>query len=312
MKTLRPMLPAAGLRVPRAVMSRIDALAADLFDAPGMPTVDFSQPLGESALIAPTSISWRIFKNPITLFIGGVAAVILELAEPSVRDGVWQHSSFRTDALTRLRRTGLAAMLTVYGPRSKAEAMIAGVVRAHGRVTGTTSGGIPYAANDPELLDWMQATATFGFATAYSAYAFRLSSAEIDAAFEEAAPAASLYGADGAPRSRSAFDALASRLAPRLEPSPIVFEFLEIMRNVPALPPAARPLQLLLVKAAVDIVPGWLRLRLGLGPEWGLKSWQRPLVRAAAGAAERIPLAASPAVQSCRRLGLPDDLLYRR
>ena len=46
------------------------------------PTVDFLQPAGEPALIGPDSISWRIFKNPVALYIGGIAAVLLELAEP--------------------------------------------------------------------------------------------------------------------------------------------------------------------------------------------------------------------------------------
>ena len=77
---------------------------------------------GRAGLVAADSVSWRIFKNPVSVFIGGVAAVVLEFGDPRVRDGVWQHSSFRTDPLTRLQRTGLAAMVTVYGPRSKAEA----------------------------------------------------------------------------------------------------------------------------------------------------------------------------------------------
>jgi uncharacterized protein (DUF2236 family) len=85
---------------------------------------DFSRPRGGPALVPAGSVSWRVFKNPVSLFIGGVAAVILELAEPSVRSGVWDHSSFRKDAVMRLRRTGAAAMMTVYGPRSAAENMI--------------------------------------------------------------------------------------------------------------------------------------------------------------------------------------------
>jgi uncharacterized protein (DUF2236 family) len=52
-------------------------------------------PAGEPALAAPDSVSWRVFKNPVSLFVGGVTAVILELAEPRVRTGVWEHSSFR-------------------------------------------------------------------------------------------------------------------------------------------------------------------------------------------------------------------------
>ncbi|PSJ41624.1 oxygenase MpaB family protein [Allosphingosinicella deserti] len=312
MRTAQPTILRGGLALPAALRRWIDALAAELFDPPDVPPVDFSRPAGEAALVGPESVSWRIFKNPVTLFIGGVAAVILELAEPRVREGVWRHSTFRTDAMTRLQRTGMAAMLTVYGPRSKAEAMIAGVVRAHDRVAGTTSGGVAYSANDPELLDWVQATATFGFATAYSDYARQLLPDELDRAFAEGEAAAALYGAVGAPRSRADFDELAGRLGPGLEASPIVIEFLGIMTSLPALPVPARRFQKLLINAAVEIVPEWVRARLGLGPEWRLKSWQRPLVFAAAGLAERVRLGRSPAVQSCRRLGLPDDYLYHR
>ena len=59
--------------------------------------------------------------------------MILELAEPRVRSGVWDHTSFRTDPVTRLRRTGLAAMVTVYAPRETAEAMIAGRIQVGGK-----------------------------------------------------------------------------------------------------------------------------------------------------------------------------------
>jgi uncharacterized protein (DUF2236 family) len=65
-------------------------------------------------------VSWRVFKNPLSLFIGGVSAVIMELAEPRVRTGIWEHTTFRVDPIRRLRRTGLAAMVTVYGARSTA------------------------------------------------------------------------------------------------------------------------------------------------------------------------------------------------
>jgi uncharacterized protein (DUF2236 family) len=112
---------------------RLDRAALDLLGNAAH-SVDFARPHGEPALVAADSVSWRIFKNQVTMFIGGVAAVLLEFAEPKVRDGVWQHSTFRQDAMKRLQRTGLAAMATVYGARSQAEAMIAGVVRRHGRV----------------------------------------------------------------------------------------------------------------------------------------------------------------------------------
>jgi uncharacterized protein (DUF2236 family) len=299
------------IALPRPISLRIDAMAKDFLQPAGM-QMDFTMPAGEPALVPPTSVSWIIFKNPISLFIGGIAAVILEMAEPRVRDGAWNHSSFRTNALKRLQRTGLAAMMTVYGPRSKAEAMIAGVVRMHGRINGKTSEGEAYDANDRDLLNWVQATASFGFLEAYHAYVRPLAMAQRDSLFAEAKPAASLYGAVGAPATQGELDDLLDAMKSRLVASPIVFEFLEIMANVPALPAIARPLQKLLIKAAVDILPDWLRERLGLGKTWSLTPLERVIIKAVARTNDKIILPSSPVVQSCRRLGLPDDYLYRR
>ena len=130
------------------------------------------------------------------------------MAEPSVRAGVWEHSSFRKDPIGRLRRTGLAAMVTVYGARSVAEPMIAGVVRRHAAVDGETSAGIRYAANDPRLLEWVHATAAFSFAEAYSRYVAALSPCEFDGLYQEGTPAARLYGAVDTPQSVGAMNDL--------------------------------------------------------------------------------------------------------
>jgi uncharacterized protein (DUF2236 family) len=299
------------LRLPAVLTRWLDTRARDLMQPPDGPGFDFSQPLGEAALIPADSLSWRVFKNPVSLFIGGVTAVILELAEPGVRSGVWEHSSFRSAPVRRLQRTGLAAMVTVYGARGQAEAMIAGVVRAHDRVTGQTPAGQPYRANDPALLNWVQATATFGFAEAYHRYLRPLTEEEMDRLYAEALPAARLYGATGAPCSEAERQALFAAMAGRLEPSSIVFEFLDLMRHAPALPAALRPFQALLVRAAVEATPDWVRGRLGLGPELGLRSWERPLVRRACAAADRLLLPSAAPVQACLRLGLPADYLFR-
>ena len=134
-----------------AIVRRLDKASRELLLPDGGRAIDFSRPAGEPALGAPTSVAWRMFKNPVVTYIGGVTAVILELAEPRVRTGVWKHSGFRHDPLRRLRRTGLAAMVTIYGARSTAETMIAGVRRMHDRVRGETPRGEAYSANDPEL-----------------------------------------------------------------------------------------------------------------------------------------------------------------
>ncbi|MDO8378651.1 oxygenase MpaB family protein [Phenylobacterium sp.] len=299
---------ASEIVLPGLVRRRLSAAAAELL--PGGGEV-FSTPLGEPALAGSDSISWRVFKNPIALFIGGVAAVILEFAEPGVRSGVWDHSSFRRDPGGRLRRTGLAAMITVYAARSRAEAMIEGVRRRHDRVEGYTPGGAAYRANDPLLLDWVQATAGFGFAQAYSAYARPLSDAALSRLYAEGAPAARLYGAVGAPTDVAGMSALFAAMRPRMEASPFVFEFLDIMATADLLPGPLRPLQGLLVRAAVEIVPAEVRDILGLDRRWDLKPWARALVRTLGGLADRIVVEDGPPALACRRLGLPANHLYR-
>lgn len=218
----------------------LTTLRALMQPPPGM-AVDFSQPPGEPALAPADGVAWRVFANPVALFAGGVAAVLLELAEPSVRAGVWNQSGFRSDPGMRLRRTGFAAMMTVYGPRSAAEKLIAHVVQVHGQVRGRTPDGLPYHANDPRLLDWVQATAVFGFSQAYHRYVQPLSPLEKDAAFAESQPAARLYGATGVPQSWAAWEALLARTAPSLEGSSILSDFLTIMDTAPLVPAPMRP-----------------------------------------------------------------------
>ena len=300
------------ITLPAPAQGWIERVASDFLHPPGMPAFDFAAPAGEPALAPHDGVAWRLFKNPLVLFVGGIAAVLLELAEPRIREGVWEHSRFRDDPLGRLRRTGLAAMVTVYGPRTKAAAMIAGVGRLHATIAGSTPEGRAYRADDPDLLAWVQATAAFAILTAHERFVAPLTAADRDHAYAEGVPAAALYGAPGAPASHAALLAFFDARRDDLAPTPIIFQFLEILRGTPVLPQPFRPLQPLLLKAAVDVLPIWVRSRLGLGSRWSLKAWERPLVTAMARTADRLILRDGPAVQSCRRLGLADDYLYRR
>jgi uncharacterized protein (DUF2236 family) len=298
------------IRLPYSLQRRLDAAAEALLKPQKGRPIDFTRPLGEAALYPPDSLSWRIFKNPVALLIGGIAAVILELAEPAVRTGIWEHSSFRHDPMGRLRRTGLAAMVTVYGARSIAEPMIARVVRMHAKVAGKTPAGVAYSAGDAQLLSWVQATAAFGFAEAYSRYVHPLSEVDLDALYREGAPVSQLYGALDAPRSEAQRRALFDSMRARLEPSPVIFQFLEIMREMPALPRPLLWMQRMLVRAAVEMIPDGMRECLGLTEYYGLRPRERWVVRLAGAVSDRIVLAESPAAQSCLRLGLPITHLY--
>jgi uncharacterized protein (DUF2236 family) len=134
-------------------------------------------------------------------------------------------------------------------------------------------------------------------------YVQPLSSSERDRYYAEGVPAASLYGATGAPTSEVELEMLFHAMAGRLERSDIVLEFLTIMRSAPILPLLLRPAQDLLVRAGVNLTPTWVRTILGL-------NWEAEVVRQAGAFADRVVLASNPAVQACGRMRLPADYLY--
>jgi uncharacterized protein (DUF2236 family) len=278
---------------------------------PRLAEFDFATPVGEPALAPSDGVAWQVMKNPVALFVGGVSAVLLELAEPRVRSGVWDHTTFRTDPLARMERTGLAAMVTVYGARSTADRMIAGVRRLHERVSGSTPDGVPYRATDPELLDWVHATASFGFLEAYRVYVRSLGDAECDRFYAEGVAAARRYGAFGTPTSHAELEAQLDAMRPKLERSAIVLEFLDIMQRTPIFPWPLGSLQWMLVRAGVELLPSRVRAILELDGRYGLGALERPVVCLLGQVADGIVVPSSPAVQACRRLGLPADYLYR-
>lgn len=299
------------LRLPSPIERKLETLCRNLSEPDGAPAIDFSSPPGERALSDPGSVTWRVFKNPVTVFIGGVTAVILELAEPRVRTGVWEHSRFRKDPVGRLQRTGSAAMVTVYGARSVAEPMIERVARIHASISGVTPCGVAFNAADPALLTWVHATASYGFVAAYREYVRSMGKAEADAYFAEGVTAARLYGAVEAPRSTDEVEALFSAMRDRLESSPILFEFLSILREAPVLPRPLLWMQRMLIRAAVDILPAWARERLALDAGYGLGFMEKSMVRSMAAVADRLVLPGSAPARACTRLGLPPTYLYR-
>ena len=273
--------------------------------------VDYLNPPGEPAFAGPDSVSWQVFKNPIALAIGGVAAVLLEFADARIRSGVWDHSVFKVDPIGRSLRTGLAGALGIYGPQSAARRVIQGVTNMHAKVEGKTPSGEAYKALDVELLDWVSATAGYAFLMGYHRFVRRLSDEEIAVLLSQVEPSQRLFGVQNPIRSFADFDAMLEKLLPRFEPHPINDEFLEIMKSGRAAPHVPVWLQRAFVNASVDILPPAVRERLELGPEYDLKWWQAAAIRLVGQLAERIPDKKGIAAQSCERLGLPRDFLWK-
>ncbi|ATQ44027.1 oxygenase MpaB family protein [Caulobacter mirabilis] len=273
--------------------------------------IDYAYPAGEPSLVPPGSVQWRVFKNPIALGVGGVAAVLLEFADARIRSGVWDHSTYKADPIGRSRRTGIAAMVGVYGPRSAARRVIQGVTNMHARVNGETPSGETYRALDPELLDWVAATAAYGFVNAYDRFVSPLTEAEIARFYREGAPVAALYGAKNPIASTADFMAMMERLAPRFEPHPIVSEFLDIIQSGQAAPTVPKFLHRALARASVSLLPPPVRETLRLGRDFDLTLADRIALKAAGRLADRVAVPGSAPAQASLRLGLPANFPWR-
>lgn len=273
--------------------------------------IDFANPPGEAAYAAPDSVSWRVFKNPIALAVGGVAAVLLEFADARIRSGVWDHSTYKVDPIGRSKRTGMAAMVGVYGPASAARRVIQGVTNMHSKVVGETPKGEAYKALDVELLDWVSATAGYGFVNAYDRFVSPLTEAEKNQFYREGEAVARLYGAVNPILSDGDFMAMLRRLEHRFEPHPIVSEFLGIIQSGKAAPGAPAFLHKALARASVSLLPDSVRTALDLGPEYDLTAFDRRALKAAGWLAEHIPVRGLPHTEACKRLGLPETFLYK-
>ena len=254
---------------------------------------------------------WRIFKNNIAMGVGGVAAVLLEFADARIRSGVWDHSIYPVDPIGRSQRTGMAAMVGVYGPKSVAKRVIGGVNQMHAKVAGETPRGEAYRALDPELLDWVSATAQYGFLTAYDRFVRKLTDTEKHEFWNEGDEIAKLYGVTEIPHSEAEFMVMLERLLPRFEPHQINSDFLEIVSSGKARPEIPRFIHRALARAAVDILPPVVRQKLGLGKEWDISGLERLLVKFVGRLADRKVDRASPAYQAALRLGLPGETAWR-
>jgi hypothetical protein len=302
--------------VPRARIDRQSGRCSPEVEAMKQPEsylgwkIDFRNPPGEPSSLDPDSMHWKVYKNPVAMAVGGVAAVLLEFADARIRSGVWDHSIYRQDPIGRSKRTGVAAMVGVYGPKRAAERVVQGVTNMHARVSGTTPKGEAYRALDVELLDWVSATAAYGFLTAYDTFVERVPESDKSRYYAEAAPGAMLYGVQHSPMSTADFFDMMNRLIHRFEPHPINEEFLAIIQSGRAAPGTPKYLSRAMGRASVSLLPRIVRDKLGLGPKYDLSAIDRVAVKALGRFLERTPIPGSPPCDASLRVGLPANFLF--
>jgi uncharacterized protein (DUF2236 family) len=150
---------------------------------------------------SPESMVRRLGNSPVTPFLGGGAAVLLQVAHPLVACGVVEHSGFDGDLWRRLARTLRALYLIAFGDRAEAEQAGAAVQAVHARVRGRTRAqlgsfppGTSYSATDPELMRWVHATLVHSSLAAYERFVEPLTPIERERYHEEMNLVAVLFG----------------------------------------------------------------------------------------------------------------------
>jgi uncharacterized protein (DUF2236 family) len=177
----------------------------------------FRRDPGDPGLFGPGSAAWHLHADVPPLFVGGVAALMLQTLNPVVMAGVADHSHYKDDPLGRLERTGTFVAATTYGSRNVAQQAIDAVGRVHQRVVGITPDGRPYAASDPDAITWVHATEHAMFLAAHQRHGRRpFGPDRADAYLDEVAEIAIRLGATWAPRSVDELDAYFRRVRPEL------------------------------------------------------------------------------------------------
>jgi len=230
------------------------------------PRLDYSSPPGDPGLFGPDAVCWKVHADFASMMAGGISALLLQTLHPLALAGVWDHSTFRTDILGRLRRTATFIAGTTYGSRADALALIERVKTIHDSVTGTAPDGRPYRASDPALLTWVHVAEVSSFLAAYVRFVNpALPGSQQDQYYAETARIARLLGATDVPESRAEIAAYLHAMQPELVASERTREIVRVLMNAPAPRPAMRPAGALMRHAGIDLLPPFASELLGFG-----------------------------------------------
>ena len=228
------------------------------------------------SMFGPGSVIWRVHGDVVTMMVGGMSALLLQMLHPAVLGGVWDHSNFREDMLGRLRRTARFISLTTYASREEAEAAMARVRTVHAQVSGTLPDGTNYSADDPQLLAWVHVSEALSFLNARIRYAEPgMPHVDQDRYFEEMSGIALALGGDPVPRSRAAAEQLVERMRPQLLCDARTREVAAIVLKQRPDNLAMAAAQRVIGQAAVDLLPDWAQEMHGLRSTF----MTRPFVR---------------------------------
>ncbi|MGN3973898.1 oxygenase MpaB family protein [Tsuneonella sp. SYSU-LHT278] len=220
--------------------------------------------VSDEALFERDSPIRMVHSGVVSMMVGGIRSLLLQMLHPHALQGVLDHSDFRADMHGRLRRTARFIAQTTFAHRDEAMAAIERVNRIHAQVAGLLPGGVPYAATNPRTLAWVHVAEATSFLGAYLAYVRPdMPAADRDEYFRQFAIVARALGADPVPETQGEAARLIDELRADLATSEAARE---VARLVLDQRPRGTPIavQRALGVAAVDLLPPYARTMLRL------------------------------------------------
>ncbi len=221
-------------------------------------------PPSDDALFERNSPIRMVHADIVSMMVGGMRSLLLQMLHPHALQGVIDHSNFREDMHGRLRRTARFIAVTTFGHRDDAKMAIERVNRIHAAVGGTLPDGTPYAASDARTLAWVHVAEATSFLAAYLRHVRPdMPGHEQDEYYRQFAVIARALGADPVPLDRREAELMFRELRKDLRPSPQAREIADLVlkERSPGTPPA---LQAILGAEAVALLPSFARAMLGL------------------------------------------------
>jgi uncharacterized protein (DUF2236 family) len=222
----------------------------------------------------PKSLSWEIHGDLASLVVGGTGAILMEVLHPSVMDGVFTQSTYRTEPLRRARNTLGYVLRTTFGSTPAATRVIEGVRNVHSRVNGHRADGVGYRALDPELIAWVHTCIPWAVMNAFDRYRRPLSLEEKNRYLAEQAVIGRMGGAGYVPETVAELDAYVEQMRPQLAMNEQTRSFLDFLAGrSPDLPMGRR-----------ERFDAWVGIcaSMSLMPEWAQQltgTWRSPLVQ---------------------------------
>ena len=251
-----PRDPVAALR--QALVGKVRGVFNDL------PAGEHPVAVSDDALFARNSPIRMVHADIVSMMVGGIRSLLLQMLHPHALQGVLDHSNFREDMHGRLRRTARFIAVTSFGHRDDAKAAIDRVNRIHAAVGGTLPDGSPYAASDPRTLAWVHVAEATSFLAAYLRHVRPdMPGHEQDEYYAQFSIVARALGADPVPLDRREAELLIRDLRRDLRPSLQAREVADLVlhQRPPGTPPAV---QAMLGAEAVTLLPSFARAMLGL------------------------------------------------